>query len=262
MPSVYLRRNRPCSVRGVFVYSDSHSWVFFYWFGTFQSVLFVTGRNMFTSPTDLTTASFTTLIQYYEGVAFMLGRTHSIAGVASGLALSHFIAGQFPAINEYAVMGIVTASALVGSLAPDIDIEQSTFSKRVPILSIPYKLIAKLPFKCFQHRGITHSLLFPLIFVGLCLYFTEMNHYIVLALLGLTVGTLSHIILDMLNYKGVAIFSPIWNKMFHLTPYALAVEAGSFGEAILRVLLWIGVIWYVAFVLFAEQTAEVFSFLL
>lgn len=188
----------------------------------------------------------------------MLGRTHSIAGVASGLALSHFVAGEFAAINEYAVLGIVTVSALVGSLAPDVDIENSTFSKRVPILSFPYRLFAKLPFKCFQHRGITHSLLFPVLFVGLCMYFPAMSPYLMLVLLGWAAGDLSHIVLDMLNYKGVAIFSPVFNKMFHLTPYALAVESGSAAETVIRIILWIGVIWYVAFVLFADYTAELF----
>lgn len=188
----------------------------------------------------------------------MMGRTHSIAGIGSGLALSHFVASHFPVINEYAVLGIVTASALIGSLAPDIDIEQSTFSKRVPIFSMPYKLLAKLPFKCFQHRGITHSIFFPILFVFLCMYYPTMSPYLMLVLLGWAVGDLSHIILDMLNFKGVAIFSPIWNKQFHLTPYVLAIETGSFGETLLRIILWVGVLWYVFFVLLAEYTANFF----
>lgn len=193
----------------------------------------------------------------------MLGRTHSIAGIASGIALSHFITGEFPAINEYVVLGIVTASAFVGSLGPDVDIPKSTFSRIVPPLAFIHHGLAKiLPFKCLQHRGITHSLLFPVLLIGLCLYFTAMNPYLMLALLGLAAGTLSHIILDMMNYKGVAIFSPIWNRMFHLTPKALAVEAGSSGETIIRVITWIGVIWYVAFIRLEEHTANLFAFLL
>lgn len=193
----------------------------------------------------------------------MLGRTHSIAGIASGLALSHFIAGKFPAINEYALLGVVTASALIGSIEPDVDIPHSTFSRLVRPLSFIYQGLARiLPLKCFQHRGITHSLLFPVLLVGLCLYIPTINPYIVLALLGLAVGMLSHIVLDMMNYRGVAIFSPICNKMFHLTPYALAIETGSFGETMIRVLLYIGVIWYFGFVIFAEQTANLFSFLM
>lgn len=193
----------------------------------------------------------------------MLGRTHSIAGIASGLALSHFIAEKFPVINEYTVFGIVTISALIGSIEPDVDIPHSTFSKLVRPLSFTYQGISKiLPLKCFQHRGITHSLLFPILWFGLCAFIPTINPYFVLALLGLAIGLLSHIVLDMMNYKGVAIFSPIWNKMFHLTPYALAVEAGSFGETIIRVLLYICVIWYVSCVIFAEQTANLFSFLM
>lgn len=193
----------------------------------------------------------------------MLGRTHSIAGIASGLALSHFIAGEFSAINEYTIFGIVTASALIGSLEPDVDIPHSTFSNLVRPLSFIYQGLARiLPFKCFQHRGITHSLLFPMLLLGLCAHFTTMNQYLMLVLLGFAAGLLSHIVLDMMNYKGVAIFSPIWNKMFHLTPYTLAVEAGSFGETIIRVFLYVGVIWYFSCVIFAEQTANLFSFLM
>lgn len=193
----------------------------------------------------------------------MLGRTHTIAGVASGLAFSHFIAGEFPVINEYALLGVVTASALVGSLAPDIDIPQSTVSKIVPPLAWLHQGIAKvLPFKCLQHRGITHSLLFPVLLVGLCVYFVRMNPYLMLALLGLAAGLLSHVVLDMMNYKGVAIFSPIWNRMFHITPYAFAVKAGGVGETIIRIFLYIGVVWYVAFVLLEEYTADLFNFLM
>ena len=185
----------------------------------------------------------------------MLGKTHSIAGFGVGLLLSQARAVRFPVINEYAVLGIVTTTSVIGSLTPDIDISGSTASRFMPFISKAYKTVYRLlKVKCLDHRCLTHSIFLPLILFCVCIFVPTINPYLILALLGYSAGHLSHSVLDMLNYTGVGFFSPLCNKKIRLVPKFLAVDTGGAREVLFRLFLVVGIFCYAVFYRFREQT--------
>lgn len=93
----------------------------------------------------------------------------------------------------------------LGSLLPDLDTKKSYISKKWPYIS---KFISKRT----KHRGFTHSILCLLIileFLKIVISFTEKNIIIITASYGLFLGYVSHILLDIFTYEGVALFFPL-----------------------------------------------------
>ncbi len=99
----------------------------------------------------------------------MTGKTHLTAGLVTSLALGVNIPQM--------------ALIAVGSLLPDIDHSGSTLGRFIKPIS-----------KRLRHRSITHSLLFFALMILISPY--------------LAIGVLTHIILDLLNPKGVELFYP------------------------------------------------------
>lgn len=98
---------------------------------------------------------------------------------------------------------LLIGSSILGSLLPDIDHPKSFIGNKIPILpSILYSTVG--------HRTITHSLVFALVVGILAAMF---NIWIGI---GLAVGILSHIILDMLTPMGVAYLYPFNKKKIKL----------------------------------------------
>lgn len=111
---------------------------------------------------------------------------------------------------------LIVGSAIIGSITPDIDAHFSTISKYVPIQRMTHGFLMK-------HRGGVHSL-FASFFVSV-MYFIVMtkidvvhvlmggNIYLNSAILalGFLIGYVSHILSDMLTYRGVALYYP-WVK--------------------------------------------------
>lgn len=117
----------------------------------------------------------------------MVKKTH----IAGGLVVS--------AIARNGPIGI--AASIFGALLPDIDLPSSTMGKKV-------KIIGKL----LEHRGFTHSLLFMFIVYGL-LRLLEKGQWFDAELYMIVPGILSHIVLDMLNTKGVKLLYPFNDKI-------------------------------------------------
>lgn len=140
----------------------------------------------------------------------MTGSTHLMAGVVCGAVLS--LNMPTPAAK-----GVVIASAVIGSLFPDIDHPNSKISHKIPILP---KIIS---LAC-GHRGIIHS---PILYLPLLLVFVLVqNNLIRLGVLGFLVGVLSHLVLDTLNPTGIPWLYPLTKKKFHL----LSIKTGALGE--------------------------------
>lgn len=99
----------------------------------------------------------------------MTGKTHITAGIVTSLA----IGANAPQI----------ALIAFGSLLPDVDHAGSTFGKAVKPIS-----------KRLRHRGFTHSILFLIITTIISPY--------------LGMGVLTHILLDLMNPKGVELLYP------------------------------------------------------
>jgi len=99
-------------------------------------------------------------------------------------------------VIDYLVGLTVLEGALlfILSFIPDIDLHTSYIGKRTRPLSNIIQLL-------FQHRGFFHSLWIPIIF------------YLVLSPYGLELavfGYLGHLLLDLLNPKGLCIFWPFF----------------------------------------------------
>ena len=128
----------------------------------------------------------------------MRGSTHVTAGLTAALLM--------PNLNLPAM-----AALTLGSILPDIDHRDSLVGRHVPILP-----------RLLKHRGVTHSLLFAALCYGLYP--------------PLGVGTLLHLLLDLMNPAGVLLLWP-WKKRIS-TPVVTVVSAGLL-VALLRTVLWV-----------------------
>lgn len=153
--------------------------------------------------------------------------THSIGGIGAGLlALSATGSGS----NEIAQVAIISG-ALVGSLFPDIDHQQSYISHKAPVASLAASTV-------FKHRGFLHSPVFILL-AGILLtagsrtmlsgsQLLLVNQFIT----GFLLGMLSHIILDTFNKQGIPWLWP-HKKRFRL----LTIKTDSIMETAFAILL-------------------------
>ena len=95
---------------------------------------------------------------------------------------------------------------VVGSYAPDVDLKNSTLGQKLRMIS-----------HLFRHRGLTHTLLFPVLLTLLMMGLKAQGMAVVPELLlGFNVGWVTHIIADAFNHKGVPILWPIVRKKLHV----------------------------------------------
>ncbi|MBU1711452.1 MAG: metal-dependent hydrolase [Proteobacteria bacterium] len=105
---------------------------------------------------------------------------------------------EFIPIDNELDMLIILLSVYFGSLLPDIDEPESRIGRKFPIVSNVIKSI-------FGHRGITHTLAFPLLFIVLSIYFESLRYLFA----GIALGVINHILGDMLTKGGIKnIFFP------------------------------------------------------
>lgn len=146
----------------------------------------------------------------------MNGKVHVAIGAGSLAVLCVKYPGGFEFANTHIVpvIGLVTAS--FGSYLPDIDQGRTH-------MGMKHKHISKAVNKVGGgHRGITHTLLFPAIFIGL-MYFVSnyladlyyIQSVVGSLLFGMIYGYCMHIAADMFNGKGVPLFWPIIKRKIH-----------------------------------------------
>ena len=150
----------------------------------------------------------------------MMAPTHRLGGIAVGMTTA--------ALLHTDITGtvILFAGALIGSIFPDIDNKNSRISHKMPITALVVSagrylirgIASFLPRKQKQyimaltgHRGFTHSLIgsavLPVIVILIGLLLRLKIGYILLAGLGIFIGCLSHLLLDMLS-GGVPLLMP------------------------------------------------------
>lgn len=153
--------------------------------------------------------------------------THSIGGVGAGLLV---LAATGYGSNEIA-QAAVMSGAVLGSLFPDIDHQQSYISHKVPVASLAASTV-------FKHRGFLHSPVFILL-AGILLtagsrtmlsgsQLLLTNQFIA----GFLPGMMSHIILDTFNKQGIPWLWP-YKKRFRL----FTIRTDSIMETAFAVLL-------------------------
>lgn len=168
----------------------------------------------------------------------MTGKTHMLGGIAFGAAGAVIANIVLPETLPNAQAGVLIMGSAVGALIPDIDHPSSIISRKIPLISILYRMVAfvdKCIAKIFNakysmgHRGITHSLIPTTILLALLLVFGK-DLQVFLLLLGLIIGCYSHIVFDMLNPSGVPIFLPFSRKRVRLIPKQLAIPTKNVSD--------------------------------
>ena len=148
----------------------------------------------------------------------MTWRTHLVGG----LAMLWLLAG----LGNNALIW-ATPFAILGSLLPDLDAADSKIARTTFQGITPLKPLSHLLFRSLGHRGPLHSvaawLVVTLAGAGLSLL---LNPW---AGVGLSLGYLSHLLLDACTKSGVPLWWPEPGRI-HLLPYRLRVTTGSLAE--------------------------------
>ena len=150
----------------------------------------------------------------------MTWRTHVMAGIVSLYGL--------PLGLSFDSMSLAILFAVVGSLLPDLDARESKLSN-VAIGGIaPLKLVARLLSRSLGHRGPMHSL-FAVLVVALAFGLPLALLLDPFAGFGLTLGYLSHLLLDACTKSGVPLYWPESGRVWLLPP-RLRFTTGSAAE--------------------------------
>ena len=157
----------------------------------------------------------------------MTYKTHFIGGVCAPIMLS----AVMPIENIAVVAGVSAFSALL----PDIDIEGSKVHNKAGI-------VGKGVTSIFSHRGFIHT---PIIYIVLYYLMSMVLPQVIC--LGFLIGTLSHLVLDTFNYKGIMWLYPLTKKHYHIA----SIKTRSFGESVFTVLMVA-----IAVVLFVNDTVS------
>ena len=139
----------------------------------------------------------------------MLARTHLAFGILVYLLIERFIGN-----------GILLLSAvLFFSIFPDIDYYNSAVGKKAKPLSYILNLI-------FGHRGIFHTIYFPI----LC--FLLISYVDIQVAIAMSAGYLSHLFLDSVTLSGTRPLYPLFNKELKGL-----IKTGGFSETIVFLII-------------------------
>ncbi|SDH02573.1 inner membrane protein [Alteribacillus persepolensis] len=160
----------------------------------------------------------------------MKAGTHVIGGVAAGAAGYSFISMPFSPDSLYGITFI--ASGVIGGLLPDICHPFSWIGRRL-------RLLSRIIHSIFGHRTVTHSFLFiAVLFLSLGMIEQSWGTPIQY---GITIGAASHLLLDMLTPRGVALFYPITVNI----KAPLTAKTGSImGEGVINLLMILWIVYY------------------
>ncbi len=182
----------------------------------------------------------------------MTGRTHKAAGGCAMLGAFMYLMYKgylVPDIHPIVQLAVMYPIASWGSTMPDLDQSSvQTIPDKTPMsIAIYYLLhIGKIKHRSWQ----THSLLTNGLFIGILslgYYFLEQYKIlgsntatysiILLMLVGLSVGILSHLLMDALTYEGIQIVPKVWFHPLHIEIF----KTNTVYEKIVRILLYVGI---------------------
>lgn len=138
----------------------------------------------------------------------MGGKTHMVCGTAVMLAICANPDLYLPTFPDRAGIYAGMTTVCFGSLLPDIDMKGSKLGHKFPIFS-----------KIFTHRGMTHTLVAPVLLWELLHMMPKTNMLncgIWGLVFGIFIGYCAHILADACNGKGVPVFWPLLTKKVHI----------------------------------------------
>ena len=152
----------------------------------------------------------------------MRGHTHIAGGLATASIISILTIDQgTPLMYALPSHILILTGAGMGSLLPDIDIGTSKVSQRHPIISFFSRIFT-------THRGVTHSPFALILVTGffVLLSYLYPSPYLGSLYTGIAVGYGSHLLLDILNPRGIPLFYPFSKDRQHL----MEVRTGGLAE--------------------------------
>ena len=143
--------------------------------------------------------------------------THIAGGaVAAGVIITAYMNHDFALGSEpVALIPGVFALAVVGALTPDIDLKTSKMGQQARTMSVVINFL-------FGHRTLFHA---PILYLLLYMVLKEPLHQCHILMLAFTAGAFSHIVLDMLNVKGIPLFYPVKGN-YHIA----SIQNGGLAE--------------------------------
>ena len=175
----------------------------------------------------------------------MMWRTH----LAGGIALTASVLLTLAPHTGQETLGIALLCGAFGSLLPDLDAADSKIRRFAPFFGAgktlgtfrPLALPATVVHTALGHRGAFHSLLAMILVgavaAGLCLAAGTPTAVAVPGVGGLTVGFLSHLLLDACTPHGVPFLLPFQRTRGHVLPRGWRVTTGSLEEDVALALL-------------------------
>ena len=139
---------------------------------------------------------------------------------------THFIGGICAAALTSTIMPVdsvvlTTVVSAVSALIPDLDIEDSKLGRKAGVVS---KGISR----AFGHRGFFHT---PILYIVL---YVLMNMFLpTFVSLGFLIGTMSHLILDSFNYKGIMWLYPLTKRHYHIA----SIKTRGLGETMFLIVM-------------------------
>ncbi len=174
----------------------------------------------------------------------MLAKSHISLGLVGGI-IAYPLAQKYGIAKEF-YLTLLLPLILLGSLLPDIDEPRSFIGRKFPLISRIFSI-------SFSHRGFTHFLIFPLIFVVVGAIFT--HPLITPIFFALAYGIFLHQIGDMLTISGIPhYFFPISRKKAVLLPQILRFRTGSIAEKIILIFILTPLIAISAVFIFGDAT--------
>jgi|TARA_Y100000310_G_C20679445_1_gene815038 inner membrane protein len=146
--------------------------------------------------------------------------------LAFGLLIALFVS-EFLGLEEKLLFISV---CVVSSILPDIDTPFSKIGRKFPPISWLFNIL-------FGHRGLMHTIYFPLLIYFIFRAFGQ--HLFAGAFF---LGYMSHLIIDMLNIKGIYFFFPL-----NRTRLNGFIKSGGVLEWVLFVLILVGIFWFLFF---------------
>ena len=143
----------------------------------------------------------------------MTGNAHRLGGLCIG-AVTAYYSTKIPAIAEVIsieALLLAPVCTAIGCLFPDIDIEYSTISRRLPKL-------ARFVCRYTEHRMGMHSLVCPILFAIIGYLLWAASPLIAYSIICFAMGYLFHLIQDSFTKGGIPWMYPIKRYRFHLLP--------------------------------------------
>lgn len=144
-------------------------------------------------------------------------QTHKVGGLCAGALVGSILLKQSFNSNNLISTVILTGGSFIGSLLPDIDHTNSFIGHKM-------KITSKVINKSCGHRGLTHS---PIVQLIIALVLLNLGNSLIglvgliyiSFILGLLVGSFSHVILDSMTKAGVPLLYPFNKKKYNIARF-------------------------------------------